>query len=371
MNPTPLGIPHFLRPRTTLLGLAFTLILLCSSALHAAEDNLIDSDDDFQPASKGVVESPPTSTTVTPPSEVVPDDTSESKPDDPKEEPSVDDDPIPPKSSPPKPESSDIIPMGGENTDPKVDDIPLNEDPSSSPVETNRPPMSDPNDFPVRRDRDPVTPAAGEVNDSPSGADNDEADYSKCRFSYAYKGPFGVFHLTNRGGTAHYRTCEGKRFLSMLAPPSKSNPQQTIDLPVCCKKFIYFIPERGCGDPSIIAWAFSREPCGPNGFVAMKHVGGKWKIHSWCRRDVICDTCFPPPPPHPPCPHCHAHPCQCFPHCHHACHPCWIHHCWPIWLCRPHFGNGFAGCSETGCGFGPGPSGFSGDVSPYDIGDEF
>ena len=115
MNPTPFGIHQFLKPRTTLLGLAFTLILLGSSSLLTAEDTLFGPDDEsFLPASKGVAESPPTSTTVTPPSEVVPEDSSETNPDDPKDEPSVIDDPIPPK-----PESSDIIPMGGENTVPK------------------------------------------------------------------------------------------------------------------------------------------------------------------------------------------------------------------------------------------------------------
>lgn len=138
----------------------------------------------------------------------------------------------------------------------------------------------------------------GGVEDSPSGVGRGEEspDFGRCQFAYAYKGPWGVFHLTNRGGTAHYRLPNGGRFLSPLRIPRREDETQKVTLPLCCSKYVYFIPEAGCGDSTITAWAFSREPCGPKGFVAMKYVSGNWVLHSWCQRDVVCDNCFPPNP---------------------------------------------------------------------------
>lgn len=393
----PSGITLFRSIMNGLPGVVLVFLLTCSVGVIRGEESSFEDDEDgFLPKAE-TIESKPSSINVTGPDDEKRDVVPEEMPDDPELEPPSDTTvPVIPADEVPliddflPPNPPDVVPMGGNRSESGLsddespfrgEDDPGLTDPGSRdpglrdpglrdprPTGTNRPPFpgdaprSRPygDEFPVRpeRGRDSA-PASDAVGDSPSGGATEEADYSRCQFAYSYKGPFGVFHLTNKGGSAHYRTLDGKRFLSMLAPPSHSNPQQTIDLPVCCKKFIYFIPEPGCGDSSIIAWAFSREPCGPNGYVAMKHTGGKWQIHSWCRRDVVCDSCFPPPQPPPhPCP-----PIGCSP-------------CWPIWCCRPCFGGIIhpiypPPCYSGSCGFGPAPMNMGGAMNGYGTGDDF
>lgn len=240
-----------------------------------------------------------------------------------------------------------------------------------APASTSRPSPDDippvrPTDeiAPVRPD-DEIAPMGGAVNaqpdvpppgadgpldgsDSPADSPAGE-DYATlkpgCRFRYSYKCDTGTFHLTEKGGTAHYVMPDGRRNLVMLDRPSlgnpcracRDNPAKEFDLPPFCAKFIYFVPDPGCDDTSICAWAFSRSPCGCKGHAVMKCIYGKWYLHCWARRDTMCDTCFPPNPPNcptcpPPCNSCHHHPCCCLhwpPQ-----NPCWSSCCWPIRHCR-------------------------------------
>lgn len=421
MQLQPSGISLF---RSIMHGLPVVIsvfFLACSAGMIQGEEGSFAEDDESFTPKAETVESKPSSINVTGPDDAKPEVVPEEMPDDPEFETPTNttvpvipadefpvDDPLPPKPV-------DVVPMGGSSsessgeslfkedddepgaTTPRdretrpADPRPADPRPSASEsTETNRsaprgnwPPARRPDDdeFPVRpeRGRDSA-PASDAVGDSPSGSATDEADYSRCQFSYSYKGPFGVFHLTNKGGSAHYRTLDGKRFLSMLAPPSQSNPQQTIDLPICCKKFVYFIPDPGCGDPSIIAWAFSREPCGPNGYVAMKHTGGKWQIHSWCRRDVVCDSCFPPAPPTNPSPQMGGAPCgpmlspnltgsSCFGGCGQQGFPSST----GAYCFGPSgFGQGSFGPGNNGSGvYGPGPQNMGGYSNGYETGNGY
>lgn len=351
-----------LRSRPWNLLLVLSLLIVLTGSLFAEAPLLGDDENPFgaKPKETESVDSPPDTTVVNPPppSEGTP--ASETSP---PVTPADDDafsDPVPSDSTttdyPPRTETParpEIEPMGG-NFQPGPDDEfppatrrqdPPTRRPGSDPAPPTREPGDDPR--PDLRNEE-FGPPAGSVADSPSGVGRGEEspDYARCRFAYAYKGSLGVFHLTQRGGTAHYRTPANQRFLSTLSPPLISNKWQTIDLPLCCKKFIYYVPEPGCGDPSILAWAFSRQPCGPNGYVALKYVGGRWHFHTWCRRDVICDTCFPPDP-HPPTP-------PCIGHHHHCCHPCW-NCCWPLWCCRPHHCGIVHPIYPPPCGVGPSP----------------
>jgi len=126
--------------------------------------------------------------------------------------------------------------------------------------------------------------------DSPSGSVGNHRRSPEGLFRFSYKGPGGVFHLTEKVATAHYRTEAGRRYLAILHKPSPDNPDQKFDLPATCEKFIYYIQEQGCGDAAVSAWAFSREPCGPQGYVAMKLTRAGWVLHTHCRRDSLCDS---------------------------------------------------------------------------------
>jgi len=135
----------------------------------------------------------------------------------------------------------------------KDDDDPGDPTPSvvePAPVSTSRPSPDDippvrPTDeiAPVRPD-DEIAPMGGAVNaqpdvpppgadgpldgsDSPADSPAGE-DYATlkpgCRFRYSYKCDTGTFHLTEKGGTAHYVMPDGRRNLVMLDRPSLGNP---------------------------------------------------------------------------------------------------------------------------------------------------